>query len=124
MLLRWFVGLPIGAATRHPTVLMHNSDQLRAADVVRKFAGRLTGLATVKWLVSSNHFWVDGTLIDASGRIKSIRPKDGSGETLGPGRNGERGFLKEHCSNESPLLIIDPDARLYRKARGESASYV
>lgn len=39
-----------------------------------------TALPQVKKLLSSEHFSVDGTLIDAWASMKSFRPKDGSGE--------------------------------------------
>ena len=35
---------------------------------------------------------VDGTLLEAWASSKSFRAKDGSGEPLGPDRNGERDF--------------------------------
>ena len=53
--------------------------------------------------------------------MKSFRPKDGSGEPPGPGRNGERNFHKEKRSNETHASTTDPDARLYRKADGRES---
>jgi len=61
------------------------------------------------------------TLIDAWASMKSFRPKDGSGEPPGPGRNGERDFHKEKRSNETHASTTDPDARLYRKAAGKES---
>ena len=78
-------------------------------------------LPQVKRLLSSDHFSVDGTLIDAWASMKSFRPKDGSGEPPGPGRNGERNFHKEKRSNETHASTTDPDARLYRKADGRES---
>jgi transposase len=121
LLFRWFVGLPMDAAVWHPTVFTHNRDRLMAADVAREFLGALMGLAKVKRLLSSDHFSVDGTLIDAWASMKSFRPKDGSGEPPGPGRNGERDFRKEKRSNETHASTTDPDARLYRKADGRES---
>jgi hypothetical protein len=71
--------------------------------------------------LSSEHFSVDGTLIDAWASMKSFRPKDGSGEPPGPGRNGERNFHNEKRSNETHASTTDPDARLYRKADGRES---
>jgi hypothetical protein len=71
--------------------------------------------------LSSEHFSVDGTLIDAWASMKSFRPKDGSGEPPSPGRNGERNFHKEKRSNETHASTTDPDARLYRKADGRES---
>src|SRR4249919_1639892 len=121
LLFRWFVGLPMDAAVWHPTVFTHNRDRLLAADVAREFLGALMGLRDVKRLLSCDHFSVDGTLIDAWASMKSFRPKDGSGEPPGPGRNGERNFRKEKRSNETHASTSDPDARLYRKADGRES---
>lgn len=121
LLFRWFVGLPIDAGVWHATVFTHNRDRLMAADVAREFLAALMGLPAVKRLLSSDHFSVDGTLIEAWASMKSFRPKDGSGEPPGPGRNGERGFHKEKRSNETHASTTDPDAKLYRKADGREA---
>ena len=66
------------------------------------------GLRDVKRLLSCDHFSVDGTLIDAWASMKSFRPKDGSGEPPGPGRNGERNFHKEKRSNETHASTTVP----------------
>jgi transposase len=121
LLFRWFVGLPMDAAVWHPTVFTHNRDRLLEADVARAFLSGLLALRQVKRLLSSDHFSVDGTLIDAWASMKSFRPRDGSGEPPGPGRNGERDFHKEKRSNETHASTTDPDARLYRKSNGRAS---
>lgn len=84
-------------------------------------ATTLMGLARVRRLLSSDHFSVDGTMIDAWASMKSFRPKDGSGDPPGPGRNGERDFRREKRSNETHASTTDPDARLFRKADGQAS---
>jgi transposase len=121
LLFRWFVGLPMDGAVWHPTVFTHNRDRLLEAEVARAFLAGLLALPQVKRLISSDHFSVDGTLIDAWAAMKSFRPKDGSGEPPGPGRNGERNFRKERRSNETHASTTDRDARLYRKADGRGS---
>lgn len=121
LLFRWFVGLPMDAAVWHPTTFTHNRDRLLESDVARAFLASLLSLPQVKRLLSHEHFSVDGTLIDAWASMKSFRPKDGSGEPPGPGRNGERSFHKEKRSNETHASTSDPDARLYRKADGRES---
>lgn len=121
LLFRWFVGLPMDAEVWHATVFTHNRDRLLEAEVAREFLAALLGLPRVKKLLSSEHFSVDGTLIDAWASMKSFRPKDGSGEPPAPGRNGERNFHKEKRSNETHSSTTDPDARLYRKAAGRES---
>jgi transposase len=121
LLFRWFVGLPMDAEVWHPTVFTHNRDRLLEADVAHEFLAALLALPQVKKLLSSEHFSVDGTLLDAWASMKSFRPKDGSGEPPSPGRNGERNFHKEKRSNETHASTTDPDARLYRKADGRES---
>lgn len=115
------VGLEIDAPVWHPTVFTHNRDRLLETDVARAFLSGLLALKPVKRLLSSDHFSVDGTLIEAWASMKSFRPKDGSGEPPGPGRNGERDFRTETRSNETHASTTDPDARLYRKAAGQES---
>jgi len=55
----------------------------------------------VKGLLSSDHFSVDGTLLEVWASPKSFRPKDGSGEPPGPGRNGGRDFHGERRRNDT-----------------------
>ena len=121
LLFRWFVGLSMDADVWHPTGFTHNRDRLLEADVAREFLSALMTLPKVKRLLSSEHFSVDGTLIDAWASMKSFRPKDGSGDPPGPGRNGERDFHGEKRSNETHASVTDPDARLYRKADGRES---
>jgi len=121
LLFRWFVGLPTEAEVWHPTVFTHNRDRLLEAEIAHEFLAALLALPQVKKLLSSEHFSVDGTLIDAWASMKSFRPKDGSGEPPAPGRNGERNFHKEKRSNETHASTTDPDARLYRKADGRES---
>jgi transposase len=121
LLFRWFVGLPMDAEVWHPTVFTHNRDRLLEAEIAHEFLVALLALPQVKKLLSSEHFSVDGTLIDAWASMKSFRPKDGSGDPPAPGRNGERNFHKEKRSNETHTSTTDPDARLYRKADGRES---
>jgi transposase len=121
LLFRWFVGLPMDAEVWHPTVFTHNRDRLLEAEVAHEFLAALLALPQVKKLLSSEHFSVDGTLIDAWASMKSFRPKDGSGEPPSPGRNGERNFHNEKRSNDTHASTTDPDARLYRKADGRES---
>ena len=121
LLFRWFVGLEMDALAWHPTVFTHNRDRLLESEVAHAFLAELLALPRVKRLLLSEHFSVDGTLIDAWASMKSFRPKDGSGEPPGPGRNGERDFRGEARSNDTHASTTDPDARLYRKAAGKES---
>jgi transposase len=121
LLFRWFVGLDMDARVWNASTFSKNRDRLLEADVAREFLTTLMELGRVRRLLSSDHFSVDGTMIDAWASMKSFRPKDGSGDPPGPGRNGERSFHREKRSNETHASTTDPDARLFRKADGQAS---
>ena len=90
-------------------------------------------------LVSGKHLAVDGTQIRANASIKSLEPIIVEGtveEYLGrlnlktaPEQNrkndnqsGDKDFRGEKLSNQTHCSTTDPDARLYKKAKGQSAS--
>ena len=138
MLFRWFVGLAMDAPVWDVTVFTKNRDRLLEGDIARGFLAAILADPQVTPLLSSEHFSVDGTLIEAwaelakvppasaggmpaEGSMKSFRPKDGSGEPPGPGRNGDRDFRGEKRSNETHASTTDPDARLFKKAAGQAS---
>jgi transposase len=121
ILFRWFVGLSIEAPVWDVTVFTKNRDRLLEGDIASGFLRAILADPQVGRLLSNDHFSVDGTLIEAWSSMKSFRPKDGSGEPPGPGRNGERDFHGEKRSNETHASTTDPDARLYKKAEGQAA---
>ena len=65
MLFRWFVGLSMDAAVWDVTVFTKNRDRLLRGDVAAKFFAAVLADPRVKPLLSSEHFSVDGTLIEA-----------------------------------------------------------
>src|SRR3954452_3543575 len=121
MLFRWFVGLAMDAPVWDVTVFTKNRDRLLERDIARGFLTAVLADPQVKPLLSAEHFSVDGTLIEAWASMKSFRPKDGSGEPPGPGRNGARDFRGEKRSNETHASTTDPDARLFKKATGQAS---
>lgn len=121
MLFRWFLGLAMDAPVWDATVFTKNRDRLLEGDIAHRFLAAILSNAQVAPLLSSEHFSVDGTLIEAWASMKSFRPRDGSGEPPAPGRNGERDFHGEKRSNETHASTTDPDARLFRKSAGQAA---
>jgi transposase len=122
LLFRWFVGLGVDDAPWDHSSFSTNRDRLLEGDIAAKLLTRILAQPKVKRLLSSDHFSVDGTLIDAWASIKSFRKKDGGDEDGdGPGRNAERNFHGETRSNETHESTTDPDAKLYRKGRGQPA---
>jgi hypothetical protein len=121
LLFRWFVGLGVDDPVWDATTFTKNRDRLLAGDVAVKFLAAVLAQPKVKVLLSSEHFSVDGTLLEAWASTKSCRPKDGSGLPPDAGRNGEQDFHGQRRSNDTHASTTDPDARLYRKGRGKEA---
>jgi transposase len=122
LLFRWFVGLGIDDPVWDHSTFSKNRDRLLEGEVAAKFLSAILAQPQVKRLLSSDHFSVDGTLIEAWASIKSFRRKDGGdNDSHGPGRNAERSFHKEKRSNETHRSTTDPDARLYKKGDGQPA---
>src|SRR4051812_38416214 len=120
LLFRWFVGLGIDDAAWDHSTFSKNRDRLLDGDIAAKFLAAVLAQPKVKKLLSTDHFSVDGTLIEAWASMKSFKPKDGAGDPpMDGGRNTEADFRGEKRSNETHASTTDPDARLYRKGAGK-----
>src|SRR6185437_12931075 len=80
LLFRWFVGLGIDDAAWDHSSFSKNRDRLLDGDIAAKFLAAVLAQPKVKKLLSTDHFSVDGTLIEAWASMKSVKPKDSSGE--------------------------------------------
>jgi transposase len=80
LLFRWFVGLGIDDAAWDHSVFSKNRDRLVEGDIAAKFLAAVLAQSRVKKLLSTEHFSLDGTLIEAWASMKSFKPKDGSNE--------------------------------------------
>src|SRR5262245_55392643 len=108
LLFRWFVGLGVDEAAWDHSSFTKHRDRLLAGEIAGKFLRAVLAQPRVKRLISSDHFSVDGTLIEAWASIKSFRRKDGfDNDPDGPGRNAERGFRKEKRSNQTHQSTTD-----------------
>ena len=139
LLFRWFVGLAMDAPIWDVTVFTKNRERLLAGDIAAKFLSAVMGQPRVRVLLSDEHFSVDGTLIEAWSSMKSFKPKDAAepgdhDDDASPGaqekvqakpggRNAERDFHGEKRSNATHASSTDPDARLFKKARGQAPGY-
>jgi transposase len=122
LLFRWFVGLGVDDRAWDHSSFTSNRERLLAGEIAAKFLRAVLAQPRVKRLISSDHFSVDGTLIEAWASTKSFRKIDGDdNDPDGPGRNAERGFHKEKRSNATHQSTTDPEARLYKKGDGQPA---
>jgi transposase len=126
LLFRWFVGLGIDDPAWDHSVFSKNRERLLDGEIAAKFLAAVLAQPKVKRLLSTDHFSVDGTLIEAWASMKSFKPKaTGGGEPPVPpasgGRNAEVDFKGQKRSNETHESTTDPEARLYRKGSGMEA---
>ena len=77
LLFRWFVGLGVDDPVWDHSTFSKNRDRLLEGEIAAKFLAAVLAQPKVKRLLSSDHFSVDGTLIEAWASIKSFRRKDG-----------------------------------------------
>ena len=84
LLFRWFVGLCVDDPAWDHSTFSKNRDRLLEGDIAARFLAAVLSQPRVKRLLSSEHFSVDGTLIEAWASAKSFRPK-GAKDDDGPG---------------------------------------
>ena len=123
LLYRWFVGLSPDDPVWVAESFGKNRARLEDHDLLRKFMTGLLRHPKVAPLLSSEHFSVDGTLVEAWAGHKSFRPKSpprtGSGGEPDDGDGSD--FRGKPRKNDTHASTTDPDARLYRKGTGQEA---
>lgn len=117
MLFKWFLDMTMVEDAFDPSSFSHNRDRLLEHDVARRFFDQVVDRARRDGLLSSDHFSVDGTLIEAWGSPKSFRPREGDTQDNG----GFVNFRGEKRLNDTHESKTDPEARLYRKGHGKEA---
>lgn len=127
LLFRWFVGLGVEDPAWDHSSFSTNWERLLEEGIATKFLQAVLSQPRVKRLLSSDHFSLEGTLIEAWTSVKSFWPKDRSDDEDrgGPGRkegrNAEHNLHGERSSNETHRSTSDPEAKLYRKGDRQSA---
>ena len=123
LLFRWFVGLHVDARVWDATTFTKNRQRLLDGDIAQGFFQQVLSQARRRGLLSTEHFTVDATLIEAWAGTKSFRRKD---TPPPPPSNDDPGnptvnFRGERRSNATHASMTDPDARLVRRAVGREA---
>src|SRR6186997_1881545 len=85
LLFRWFVGLGLDDAVWDHSTFSKNRDRLLEGDIAVKFLSAILARPQVRRLLSSEHFAVDGTLIEALASMKSFKPKTAGTDAGGDG---------------------------------------
>ena len=122
LLFRWFVGLSMDDLVWDATVFSKNRDRLLEGDIARAFFERVLCHARAQRLLSDEHFTVDGTLIEAWAGQKSFKKKGtGADDSTDDPGNPTIDFKGETRTNQTHQSTTDPEARLYKKAKGQES---
>jgi transposase len=124
LLFRWFLDMRPGDEAFDATTFTKNRERLDDHGLTRHFFDAVVAEALTKGLCSE-HFSVDGTLIESLASAKSFRPKSEADKPGGANgfksRNAEVDFRGERRTNDTHESRTDSEARLYRKSIGQEA---
>lgn len=127
LLFKWFLDMPIDAKAFDPTTFTKNRDRLLDHAIADRFFEEVVAQAKLRRYVSSEHFSVDGTLLEAWASHKSFKPNDqpaagDDDDDIRPtGRNSEVDWRGQKRSNKTHTSTTDPEARLARKSMNTAA---
>jgi transposase len=138
LLFRWFLDMQPSEEAFDHAVFTHNRPRLDEHDLTRKFFDAVVS-ETLTAGLCSEHFSVDGTMIESLASAKSFQPKpkptdtdnEGPSGPSGPNAAGDaRGFKPRNVevdfhgqkrTNETHQSRTDPEAKLHRKGPGKEA---
>lgn len=121
LLFKWFLDMPIDAKAFDASTFSKNRQRLLDHDIADRFFALVVAQAKLRRYVSSDHFSVDGTLLEAWASHKSFQPKDGPPPPPSAGRNAEVSFHGQKRTNETHASTTDPEARMARKSFATAA---
>jgi transposase len=121
LLFKWFLDLPIDAKAFDATTFSKNRRRLLDHEIADRFFAAVVRQARLRRYTSSDHFSVDGTLLDAWASHKSFQPKDGPRGPMPPGRNAEVDFHGQRRTNQTHASTTDPEALMARKSMATAA---
>ena len=125
LLFKWFLDLRIDDRAFDATTFSKNRQRLLDHDVADQFFARVVAQARLRRYTSSDHFSVDGTLLEAWASHKSFKPKDQPARAdeppAGQGRNPDANFHGQKRSNATHESTTDPESRLFRKSMAAPA---
>ena len=125
LLFRWFLDLQPSDDAFDATTFTKNRPRLDEHDLTKAFFDAVVAEAMTANLCSE-HFSVDGTLIESLASAKSFQPKEAledepkDANGFKP-RNAEVDFHGQKRTNETHASTTDPEAKLYRKSNGQEA---
>jgi len=124
LLFKWFLDMRIDQPAFDATTFTKNRTRLLEHEVADEFFAAVVRQAKLRRYISSDHFSVDGTLLQAWASHKSFKPKHGPPPPPDPSarRNAEVQWQGQKRSNDTHASTTDPEARLYRKSHNTAAT--
>ena len=124
LLFRWFLDLQPSDDAFDATTFTKNRRRLETHGLTKAFFDAVVAEALTKDLCS-DHFSVDGTIIESYASAKSFQPKDVAPSATDANgykpSNPDVDFHGQKRTNETHASRTDPEARLYRKSKGKEA---
>lgn len=134
LLFRWFLDMQPSDEAFDPTTFTHNRKRLDDHQLTKIFFETIVSEAFAAGLCSE-HFSVDGTLIESYASAKSFQPKNSDNDDSNDGSqeakkndansfkpsNVDVDFHGQKRTNETHASPTDPEAKLYRKGQGKEA---
>jgi len=90
LLFLWFVGLRIDDPAWDHSSFTKNRDQLLEGEIAARFLAAVLAKLQVKRLLSTDHFSVDGTVIEACASMKSFKPREPGDDDAPPPASSRR----------------------------------
>ena len=104
LLFKWFLDMRIDQPAFDATTFTKNRKRLLDHEVADEFFAAVVRQAKLRRYISSDHFSVDGTLLNAWASHKSFKPKDGPPSEPPAGRNVEVQWHGEKRIERHPRL--------------------
>jgi transposase len=128
LLFKWFLDLNVADPAFNASTFSKNRKRLLEHEIADAFFAEVVAEAKRRHLLSSEHFTVDGTLLEAWASLKSYRPRDEDDDQRGGpgGRNPWLDFRGQRRRRDTHSSRTDPAAQLYTKGSGQAAklSYI
>lgn len=121
LLFKWFLDLHIDDRAFDASTFSKNRRRLLDHAIADEFFAAVVRQAKLRRYISSDHFTVDCTLLEAWASHKSFKPNDAPPSEPPVGRNAEVSFHGQKRSNDTHTSTTDPEARLARKSNATAA---
>ncbi|MGH7691979.1 MAG: IS5 family transposase [Candidatus Dormibacteria bacterium] len=123
-LFKWFLGLNVEDEPFDHSSFAKNRKRLLEHRVSRQFFEAVVSQARRQHLLSSQHFIVDGSLLESWASMKRLRPRSDDDRSGGAGggpepSNPDVDFRGQRRSNETHYSPTDSEARMARKGLGK-----